>query len=71
MKSFAFLTIFVFILTLTLTSSIVFAQERKFGFGFVNPGFLIVKGYSSDQFFDAMFLTPPYPSSVQFIYDQG
>ena len=38
---------------------------RRFGFTFVGIGGLIVERYSADQFFDGMFLTPPYPATVQ------
>lgn len=37
---------------------------RRFGFGYIGIGGLLVRGYSADQFFDGMFLTPPYPSTV-------
>lgn len=36
---------------------------RRFGFGFVDIGGLIVAGYSPAQFYNGMFKTPPYPST--------
>mgnify|MGYP001600761791 CR=1 FL=1 len=37
---------------------------RRFGFDYIGIGGLIVRGYTANQFFDGMFLTPPYPSTV-------
>jgi hypothetical protein len=48
-------------------------SSRRFGFGYVDPGCLLISGcdassaYSASTFFNAYFLTPPYPSSVMFI----
>ncbi|MDA4127890.1 MAG: hypothetical protein OK422_00260 [Thaumarchaeota archaeon] len=47
-------------------------SSRRFGFGYVDPACLESCGnypshYSADTFFNAMFLTPPYPSTVMFI----
>lgn len=39
--------------------------ERRFGFGFIGIGGLIVQGYTPLAFFKAMFLTPPFPSTVE------
>jgi len=40
--------------------------ERRLGFGFIGVGGLIVSGYSPQEFFKGMFLSPPYPSTVEF-----
>jgi hypothetical protein len=47
------------------------SQDRRFGFGFVNIGALGVSGYNASTFFKAMFLTPPYPSTIQFLMNNG
>lgn len=39
--------------------------ERRLGFGFIGVGGLIVSGYTPQEFFKGMFLTPPYPSTVE------
>jgi hypothetical protein len=44
---------------------------KRFGFGFVNIGALSVAGYSATTFFNAMFLTAPYPSTVEFLMNNG
>jgi hypothetical protein len=41
------------------------APERRLGFGFIGVGGLIDAGYTPQQFFKGMFLTPPYPSTVE------
>lgn len=50
------------------------AQPRMFGFGFISPGGLVGPngGYmTAQQFFNGYFMTPPYPSTVEFTSGQG
>ncbi len=60
-------------LTLTPPSALSATSQpqKRFGFGFVGVGGLIVNGYTADLFFNAMFLTPPYPSTVQLTFGDG
>ena len=46
-------------------------DERRFGFGFVNIGWMRSRFWTADNFFNGMFLTPPYPSTVQFVMGAG
>ncbi|MDA4126115.1 MAG: hypothetical protein OK452_02780 [Thaumarchaeota archaeon] len=45
--------------------------QRRFGFAFMNPGGLMQSGYSASTFFNAMFLTPPYPSTAEINTNNG
>ncbi|MDA4127888.1 MAG: carboxypeptidase-like regulatory domain-containing protein [Thaumarchaeota archaeon] len=46
-------------------SSPASSTERRFGFGYLNIG-AVRQFYDATTFFNAMFLTPPYPSTAQF-----
>lgn len=46
-------------------------MPRDVGFGFVSIGGLRVQGYTASTFFSAMFLTQPYPSTVELMMNNG
>ncbi|MDA4126130.1 MAG: hypothetical protein OK452_02855 [Thaumarchaeota archaeon] len=47
------------------------STPQRFGFGFIGIGSLRIAGYSASSFFNGMFLTPPYPSTVQLLMNNG
>ncbi|MDA4126131.1 MAG: hypothetical protein OK452_02860 [Thaumarchaeota archaeon] len=47
------------------------SPQRRLGFGFIGIGSLRGAGFSASSFFKGYFLTPPYPSTVQLLENNG